>query len=304
VKYPEVCARAWTIALVPCAALAVIGLALGGFLVHHGHQAQEFAGRAASATASVTDLVSTVRQERRRIDIGHPNIDSSRDKIVDNAIAGLQRSAQEAQEAPDAQVGYQQLVAAQLLTAVDGLSRTDALAAGGTGFTPDQLSAFVAAFGSYHANLAAAAGKLTDRGRELYSTLVQSDAWHQLGTAERALVAGDRSPMDEGEWRASARYVADGLEALSAQQSAYATQLADESGRRTFAGALAGTAAILILSALACFSAIRLARRLGAEAAANAVVFVSESPHQASRPALRVTDIRLMEAVLAGIRNR
>jgi nitrate/nitrite sensing protein len=301
VTYPEVRARAWTIALVPSAALAVIGLALGGFLVHHGHQAQEFADRAASATASVTDLVTTVRQERRRIDIGHPRVDSSRDKIVDNAIAGLQRSAQ---EAPDAQVGYQQLVAAQLLTAVDGLSRTDALAAGGTGFNPDQLSAFVAAFGSYHANLTAAAGKLTDRGRELYSTLVQSDAWYRLGVAERALVAGDRSPMDEGEWRASARHVADGLEALSAQQSAYATQLAEESGRRTFAGALASTAAILILSAVACFLAIRLARRLGADAAANAVVFVSEPHHQASQPTLRVTDIRLMEAVLAGIRNR
>jgi hypothetical protein len=110
--------------------------------------------------------------------------------------------------------------------------------------------------------------------------------------------------MDEGEWRASARHVADGLEALSAQQSAYATQLAEESGRRTFAGALSSTAAILILSAVACFLAIRQAGRLGTEAAANAVVFVSEPRHQASRPTLRATDLRLMEAVLAGIRKR
>lgn len=184
--------------------------------MHQGLQARDFAGRAVAAIGSATRLVADVQEERRRIDIGHPPVDSSHDKLVDDALANLQRTAA---DAPDAWCGYQQVIAAQLLAAVDGLSRTDGLAAAGTEFTAGEWSSFVAAFGSYHANLAAVASKLSAPGRELYPDLVWSEQWIRLSVVENALLAGDRSPAAQADWRASARRVADNLAELSAQQS-------------------------------------------------------------------------------------
>ena len=296
-------ARVLAVALVPVGALAVVGLTLGGFLVHQGLQEKEFADKAVAATNSATYLVTNVQQERRRIDIGRPHADTARDKVVHDALANLQRAAV---EAPNAQVGYEQLIAAQLLAAVDGLSRTDALAAAGAVFTAEGLRSFVEAFGSYHANLAAAAPNLSARCRELYTTLVGSEGWSRLTAVENALVAGDRSPVAEADWRASAREVADDLVALSTQQSTYATQLAEGSGRRTFVGALAGVAAILIVAAAAFVVAVRLSRRLGTEPVAAKPLPRRRGAHarpRSSVPRLQIPDPHLMEAVLANIRK-
>jgi hypothetical protein len=255
-------ASALTVALIPSVTLVVVGLALGGMLVRQGARARDFAGNTSAAITSATRLVADVQEERRRVDIGHPEVGSAHDKLVDNAVANLQRTAA---DAPDAQVGYQQIAAAQLLATVDGLSRTDALAAAGTEFTAEQWSSFVSAFGSYHANLAAVAPKLQARGRELYLDLMRSEPWIRLSAVENALVDGERSPAAQADWRACARQVADKLAALSAQQSSYAVQVAESSGSRTMAGALAGGAAIVILAVLAFCLAIRLSRRLDKE---------------------------------------
>jgi hypothetical protein len=271
-----------TIALIPSTALAVIGLSLSGVLVHQGLQAREFAERAVVATVSATRLVADVQEERRRIDIGHPQVGPSHDKLVDDALARLQRDAA---NAPDARVGYQQVVAAQLLAVVDGLSRTDALAAAGIGFTAAQWRSFNTSFGWYHVNLAAVVLKLPARGQELYADLVRGEQWRRLSAIEDAFVDGERSPAAQADWRASARQVADELAALSAQQTDYATQLAECSGNRTMAGALAGGAAIVILSVLAFCLAIRLSRRLDAEniTAANINAANEDTPLTALR---------------------
>ena len=80
-------ARVLAVALVPVGALAVVGLTLGGFLVHQGLQEKEFADKAVAATNSATYLVTNVQQERRRIDIGRPHADTARDKVVHDAPA-------------------------------------------------------------------------------------------------------------------------------------------------------------------------------------------------------------------------
>jgi len=270
--------RALTIALIPSVTLAVVGLALGGVLVRQGVHGRDFAEQAGTALTSASRVVEDAQEARRRVDIGRLSGGYAHDKLVDDALVNLQRSAA---DAPDAQVGYQEVVAAQLLAAVDGLSRTDALAASGTEFTAEQWSSFVSAFASYHANLAAVAPKLQARERELYTDLVRSEQWIRLSAVENALVDGDRSASAQADWRACARQVADKLVALSSQQSAYVVQLAKSSGDRTLAGALAGGAAIVILSVLAFCLAFRLSRRLDNENALAA----DRPRHRASRMA-------------------
>jgi Nitrate and nitrite sensing len=303
--------RVTLVVLIPCSALLLVGLVIAGFLVQQAIQTRNAAESLASTTAGVTSYVSSEQARRSQALIPENGRAAAYDhynQLIDTAIATLQDTAR---QAPDAALGFEQLVATRLLAASDGMSRTDALATAGLG--SDDFRAFAGQVGAYHADLDAVAPNLTAHGRDLYTALVHSQDWSRVVATENALLAGVPLPVAHGDWRASAAEVARQLSALYAQQSAYALQLTTDSGRRALTGALSGGAAILLLALLAFAVAIRLAPRSAPPAAEEPVdvgLFVPQPrssrqrtvPPPAAAP-LQMPDMRVMQAVLDGIRK-
>jgi hypothetical protein len=307
--------RVTLVALVPSVALALVGLVIAGFLVHRAVQTRYAAEDAATVTTEVTRFVASEQQLRRQALAPAPGRAATYDhfnQLIDDAIANLQVTAR---QAPDAALGFEQLTAVRLLSAADGMYRTDALAV--AGIDPDDSRVFAGQVGAYHADLDAVAPNLTAQGRELYTALVHSEDWSRVIAVENALLAGAPLPVAQGDWRSSADAVARQLSELYGQQSAYAAQLATDSGRRTLTGALSGGAAILLLAVLVFAVAMRLARRAEsatvetpAEIPDEVEVFVPQPrvsrtgliPPAAAVP-LEMPDMRVMQAVLEGIRR-
>ncbi|MCU1685522.1 MAG: hypothetical protein JWQ81_6261 [Amycolatopsis sp.] len=303
--------RATLVVLIPCVALVLVALVIAGFLVQQAIQARNAAGDLARTTSRVTSYVAAEQVERRQALVPRDGRAAAYDhynQLIDAAIASLQDTAQ---QAPDAALGFEQLTAARLLSAADGMYRTDSLAAAGLG--SDGFRAYAGQVGAYHADLDAVAPNLTAHGRDLYTALIQSEDWSRVTAAENALLAGVPLPVSQGDWRASAAKVARQLSDLYAGQSAYVVQLTTDSGRRTLTGALSGGAAILLLAALVFVVALRLAprpERVVPEEVPDVEVFVPQPrsarlrimPSPSAAP-LEMPDMRVMQAVLEGIRK-
>jgi hypothetical protein len=307
--------RVTLVALIPSVALALVAFVVAGFLVHRAVRTRDAAEDAAKATTEVTRFVASEQQLRRQALVpaqGRATTYAHFNQLIDDAIANLQATAR---QAPDAALGFEQLTAVRLLAAADGMYRTDALAV--AGIDPDDARVFAGQVGAYHADLDAVASNLTAQGRDQYTALVHGEDWSRVVAVENALLAGAPLPVAQGAWRSSADAVARQLSELYGQQSAYAAQLATDSGRRTLTGALSGGAAILLLAVLVFAVAMRLARRPEITAG-EAVVETSEEievfvpqprvsrprliPPAAAAP-LEMPDMRVMQAVLEGIKK-
>ena len=303
--------RVTLVVLIPCGALVLVAVVIAGFLVRQAIQARNSAADLARTTSGVTSYVASEQAQRRQALVPQDGRAAAYDhynQLVDTAIATLRNTAR---QAPDADLGVEQLTAARLLSAADGMYRTDSLAAAGLG--PDDFRAYAGQVGAYHADLDEVAPNLTAHGRDVYTALVNSEDWSRVLAVENALLTGVPLPVAQGDWRASAAEVAQQLSDLYAGQSAYAVQLTTDSGRRTLTGALSGGAAILLLAVLVFAVAMRLAPRptpAALEEAPDVEVFVPHPRATQARTAsppiaepLEMPDLQVMQAVLEGIRK-
>lgn len=296
--------RMLCIAFVPGAALVLVALVIGIFLVRQAIQTRELAEDTAGAAAGVARTVVSL-QEQRSEAMREPDHRSaafaSFTQRIDNAVGSLRELAR---TAPDAESGYQQTTAVQLLSIAESMDRADSLAV--AGLDAASRRSFLLAVGAYRTGLVQVSGQLTESGRVLYESVTRSAEWSRLAAAEDALAAAEPLPVTSAVWRTSAYDVSRQLGELYSQQSQYAVQLTLDGGRRTLAGALAAAAAILLFAVLVMFVVRRLVARLPVPVV-PIVVRAGESaipqPRHAASHRVVVPDPRLMKAVLDGLRR-
>ncbi len=249
-----------SIAFVPSAALVLVALFIGGFLVQQAIQDRDDAENGAIVMADASRVIALLQRDRA-VALKAPG---SRSAIytayadrIDTSLSSLREIAR---AAPDAEVGYQQMIAVELLTAVEGMDRSDSLAV--AGIDDEGRLDYAAAVGAYRSRLDAVAGKLTESSRRIYRELIGSDDWSRFGAVETALSAATPPPVGQDAWRVAAGVVGRSLGDLAARQIEYSAQLAIDGGRRVLSGALAAAASISLLAGVVMAIVMLLARRL------------------------------------------
>ncbi len=292
------------IAFVPGAALILVALVIGIFLVRQALQTRELAEGTAGAAAGVARTVVSL-QEQRCAAMREPDhraaAFASFSQRIDNAIGGLREFAR---TAPDAESGFQQTTAVQLLSVAESMDRADSLAV--AGLDAASRRTFALAVGSYRSGLTQVSGQLTESGRVRYESVTRSADWSRLAAAEDALAAAEPLPVTQASWRTAAYDVSRQLGELYSQQSQYAVQLTLDGGRRTLAGALAASAAILLFAVLIMVVVRRLVARLPVPVVPIVVPAGGSAiprPRHAASHRAGVLDPRLMKAVLDGLRR-
>ncbi|WUH81662.1 nitrate- and nitrite sensing domain-containing protein [Amycolatopsis sp. NBC_00438] len=248
------------IAFIPGSALVVVALVIAAFLVQQAVRTRDQAMDTAAAADRTARAVVSL-QAQRGAAMAAPDHRSSAYAIftqrIDDAIAGLRDYAR---RAPDAESGYQQTTAIELLSVAEGMYRADALALAGLDSVTRR--SFVTAVAAYRAELAQVSGQLTETGREVYEAVTRSADWSRLAAAEDALGAAEPLPIPESAWRSAAYAVSKQLGELYSRQSQYAVQLTLDDGRRTLAGALAAGTGILLFAVLLLVVVRRLVARV------------------------------------------
>lgn len=248
------------IAFVPGGALVVVAVVIAVFLVHQANRTRDGAmetAAAADTTARAVVAMQAQRGEAMAVPDHRAEAYANFTQRIDTAIAGLRDNAR---HAPDAETGYQQTTAAELLSAAEGMNRADALAL--AGLDAVTRKPFAAAVAAYRSELARLTPQLTESGRLSYESLVRGTDWSRLGAAEDALAAAEPLPIPESVWRSAAYTVSQQLGLLYSQQSQYAVQLTLDDGRRTLAGAIAASTALLLCAALLLVVVRRLVARV------------------------------------------
>ncbi|WP_326567573.1 nitrate- and nitrite sensing domain-containing protein [Amycolatopsis rhabdoformis] len=251
--------RVVLIAFVPGAALVLVALVIGIFLVQQANRVRGLADDTARASNEVTRTVVGLQERRGQALTGDDRLAAftGYTQRIDGAIAGLREFTR---SAPDAETAYQQNTAVDLLVATEGLYRADSLAVAGLDGATRGL--FTDAVGGYRTALSGVAGRLTESGRERYEALVRGADWSTLTAVENALASAAPLPVAASTWRAAVAVVGRGLGELFAQQNTFAVQLTIDHAHRTLGGALAGGAAIVVFAAVVLAVAVRLADRL------------------------------------------
>lgn len=291
--------RLLCLAAVPCAVLVFVAVVIGVFLVRQADSTAGAAQGTADATDRVTRVVAGLQQQRAdalRAPDHHAAVYALFAQRIDAAIGDFRVRAR---LAPDAESGYQETVAAELLTAAEGMTRADALAI--AGLDPATRADFAAAAGAYHAEIVEAGEKLTATGRAQYESLTRAADWSTLKSVEDALAAGQPLPVTVAAWRTAAYDVSRGLNALYTQQSQYAVQLTLDSAHRTLGGALAAAAAMVLCAGLVMVVVLRQVARLRVPVIRIPVPDAAIPQPRHARPALLET--ALLETALDGIRR-
>lgn len=252
--------RMLCIAFVPGGALVLVAFVIAFFLVQQAVRTSDLAMETAGAadrTARAVVALQGQRGDAMADPLRRTEAYATFTQRIDTAIAGLRDYAR---RAPDAESGYQQMTAVELLSVAEGMYRADSLAlAGLDGVTRRTFAAAVAA---YRAELARVAPQLTESGRTAYESLTRSADWSRLAAAEDALAAAEPLPVPESTWRSAAYTVSDQLGRLYSQQNQYAVQLTLDGGRRTLAGAIAAGTALLLFAGLLLVVVRRLVARV------------------------------------------
>ncbi|HEY3468204.1 MAG TPA: nitrate- and nitrite sensing domain-containing protein [Amycolatopsis sp.] len=252
--------RMLCIAFVPGGALVLVAFVIAFFLVQQAVRTSDLAMETAGAadrTARAVVALQGQRGDAMADPLRRTEAYATFTQRIDTAIAGLRDYAR---RAPDAESGYQQMTAVELLSVAEGMYRADSLAlAGLDGVTRRTFAAAVAA---YRAELARVAPQLTESGRTAYESLTRSADWSRLAAAEDALAAAEPLPVPESTWRSAAYTVSDQLGRLYSQQNQYAVQLTLDDGRRTLAGAIAAGTALLLFAGLLLVVVRRLVARV------------------------------------------
>ncbi len=249
-----------SIAFVPCAALVLVALFIGGFLVQQAIEDRDDAANGAVALAEASRGLASLQRERAVALKAPGSRSATYIAYADRIDTSLSSVREIVRAAPDAEVGYQQTIAVELLTAVEGMDRSDSLAV--AGIDDAGRRDYAATVGAYRSRLDAIAGKLTESSRRAYRDLVASEAWGRFGAVETALSAATPPPVGQAAWRVAAGVVGRTLGDLAARQIEYSAQLAADGGRRVLSGALAAAAAISLLAGVVMAIVMQLARRL------------------------------------------
>ncbi|GAB3139058.1 nitrate- and nitrite sensing domain-containing protein [Amycolatopsis sp. NPDC004378] len=252
--------RMLCIAFVPGGALVVVALVIAFFLVHQANRTRDLAletAGVADRTARAVVSLQSQRSEAMSAPDQRTTAYANFTQRIDVAIGGLRDYVR---RAPDAESAYQQTTAVELLSVAEGMDRSDSLAlAGIDGVTRRPFTEAVAA---YRAELTRVAPQLTESGRLAYESLTRGADWSRLAAAEDALMAAEPLPVPESTWRSAAYTVSQQLGRLYSQQSQYAVQLTLDDGRRTLAGAIAASAALLLCAGLLLVVVRRLVARV------------------------------------------
>ncbi|MEV6897924.1 nitrate- and nitrite sensing domain-containing protein [Amycolatopsis sp. NPDC051372] len=251
--------RVVLIAFVPGAALVLVALVIGIFLVQQANHVRGLADETARASNDVTRTVVGLQERRGKALLAGDRLAeyTGFTQRIDDAIAGLRELTR---AAPDAETAYQQNTAVDLLVATEGLYRADSLALAALDGTTRRL--FTDAVGGYRTTLASAAGRLTQSGRERYEALVRGEDWSTLTAVENAYADAAPLPVAMPTWRAATAVAGRGLGELFAQQNNFAVQMTVDHAHRTLGGALAGGVAIVVFAGVVMAVAIRLADQL------------------------------------------
>ncbi|MCR6486332.1 histidine kinase [Amycolatopsis sp. OK19-0408] len=252
--------RMLCIAFVPGGALVVVAVVIAVFLIHQANRARDGAVETAAAadrTARAVVALQAQRGEAMAVPDHRTEAYANFTQRIDTAIAALRDVAR---HAPDAESGYQQTTAVELLSVAEGMNRADSLAL--AGLDTVTRKPFAAAVATYRAELDRLAPQLTESGRLAYESLTRGADWSRLTAAEDALAAAEPLPVPESVWRSAAYAVSQQLGLLYSQQSQYAVQLTLDDGRRTLAGALAASTALLLCAALLLVVVRRLVARV------------------------------------------
>lgn len=249
-----------SIAFVPSAALVLVALFIGGFLVQQAIEDRDDAESGAVTLAEASRGIASLQRERAVALKAPGSRSATYTAYADRIDTSLSSLREIARAAPDAEVGYQQTIAVELLTAVEGMDRSDSLAV--AGIDDAGRRDYAAAVGAYRSRLDAIAGKLTESSRRTYRELVGSEDWGRFGAVETALSAATPPPVGQDSWRVAAGVVGRTLGDLAARQIEYSAQLAVDGGRRVLSGALAAAAAISLLAGVVMAIVMQLARRL------------------------------------------
>ncbi|SFW51458.1 nitrate- and nitrite sensing domain-containing protein [Amycolatopsis australiensis] len=297
--------RMLCIAFVPGGALVLVALVIAFFLVQQADRTRDAGvetANAADRTARAVVALRTQRSEAMSVPGRRSAAYANFTRRIDTAIDGLRDYAR---HAPDAESAYQQMTAVELLSAAEGMYRSDSLALAGL----DDVTrpSFAEAVAGYRTGLARIAPQLTDSGRTAYESLTRSADWTTLTAAEDALAAGRPLPVPESTWRSAAYTVSQQLGFLYTQQNQYAVQLTLDEGRRTLTGALAASAALLLGAALLLVVVRRLVARVPVPVVPIMVptmrAAIPRPRHAASRRP-RAPEPWPMKAVLDDLRRR
>ncbi|MFI5583557.1 nitrate- and nitrite sensing domain-containing protein [Amycolatopsis sp. NPDC051758] len=252
--------RMLCIAFIPGGGLVVVALVIAFFLVHQAVRTSDLAMETAGAadrTARSVGVLQAQRSDAMAAPDHRAGAYANFTQRIDGAITGLRDYAR---RAPNAESGYQQTTAVELLSVAEGMDRSDSLAlAGIDGVTRRPYAAAVAA---YRADLTRVAPQLTESGRTAYESLTRSADWSRLAAVEDAFATAEPLPVPESTWRSAAYTVSQQLGRLYSQQSQYAVQLTLDDGRRTLAGALAAGTALLLFAGLLLVVVRRLVARV------------------------------------------
>ena len=297
--------RMLCIAFVPGGALVVVAVVIAFLLVHQANRTRDSAMDAADAagrTARVVVALQGQRSEAMSAPDQRTAAYANFTQRIDTAIAGLREYTR---RAPDAESAYQQTTAVELLSVAEGMDRSDSLAlAGIDGVTRRPFAEAVAA---YRTELDRIAPQLTESGRIAYESLTRSADWSRLAAAEDAFAAGETLPIPESTWRSAAYAVSQQLGVLYSQQSQYAVQLTLDDGRRTLAGAIAASAALLLGAGLLLVVVRRLVARVPVPVVPIMVPTMQAAiprPRHARSRRPRVPEPWPMKAVLDDLRRR
>lgn len=297
--------RMLCIAFVPGGALVVVAVVIAFFLVQQANRTSdgametaEAAGRTASAVGSLQGQRSAAMSVPDQRTAAYANFTQR----IDTAIAGLREYAR---HAPDAESAYQQTTAVELLSVAEGMDRSDSLALAGIDAVTRRP--FTEAVAAYRAELDRIAPQLTESGRTAYESLTRSADWSRLAAVEDALAAAEPLPVPESTWRSAAYSVSQQLGNLYSQQSQYAVQLTLDDGRRTLAGAIAASAALLLCAGLLLVVVRRLVARVPVPVVPIMVPTIQAAiprPRHARSRRPRVPEPWPMKAVLDDLRRR
>ncbi|MGB3442060.1 MAG: nitrate- and nitrite sensing domain-containing protein [Actinophytocola sp.] len=188
--------------------------------------------------------------------------------VVDLIKLGLQGIAA---TAPDSKTAVEESTATTLFAVADSMSRANALAVNGAvdgGLTVETYSEFSRQVGRYHTDMEQVLPLLIPELQQRYTELAKSPEWARLSEVEGALLLQmpgtgvPQLPVTLEEWQEAASVVNTELLDIYSDHHTYAEGFAADTGEETFRNSLLGGGAVLLITLIATFVAIRLSNRV------------------------------------------
>jgi signal transduction histidine kinase len=185
--------------------------------------------------------------------------------LLDSAIGLFDTQAR---TVPSAEASVGGLAATEVFRASDLMARSSSIISGAFGsktLSQADYLQFTALVGAYRDTLATTGPHLEPRAAQVYQAVMSGPGWRDLTAAENALIASgqwrDRPPrgltVDEAGWERITTSIANDLTTLATAQADEVSAKALASGNRQLLIASAGSAAALLIAALAILWAVR-----------------------------------------------